>query len=696
MRHFPLERLRNIGIMAHIDAGKTTTTERILYYSGMIHRPGNVDDGSTVTDWMEQEKERGITITSAAISCFWADHKINIIDTPGHVDFTVEVERSLRVLDGAVVVLCGVSGVEPQSETVWHQADRYNVPRIAYINKLDRVGANFDAAVASIVERLGASPVRLQLPIFEKDEFTGIIDLIEEKAIFYDETSLGRKYSVQDVPQEFLESVELYREEMLDAISLYDDEMTEHYLEIENHHLLNKDLIRRAIRKGTISCQIVPVMCGSSFKYKGVQPLLDGIIQYLPSPLDVPPVKGIHPTTQIELVRETDDSQPLTALAFKIMADSYVGKLTFLRIYSGSLKVGDSVLNPRTGKTSRVGRLLEMKANQRTNVEQALAGDIVAAVGLRDFATGDTLCLPQDPIVLESMSFPDPVVFTAVEPKTKADEEKLQQTLLQFAEEDPSFHVSIDNDTGQTLISGMGELHLDVIIDRMVREYNVNVNVGRPQVAYKESILATAESTGIFERQVSNKNMFAQVTLRVRPLERGAGFTFDSEVSDDIIPGMFLPAIQKGVQDSLSNGVLASYPLTDVGVTVIDGVYRELESTELAYTVAGSVAFRQALNQAHPVLLEPVMDVEVMVPEEYVGDVISDLNSRRGRILNISDRNNVKLVSADVALSEMFGYATALRSLTQGRAVYSMEFKSYDVVPEQIQNSIINKFTGNY
>ncbi len=696
MRTYPLARFRNIGIMAHIDAGKTTTTERMLYYSGEVHRPGEVDSGSTVTDWMLQEKERGITITSAAITCYWRDNKINIIDTPGHVDFTVEVERCLRVLDGAIAVLCGVGGVEAQSETVWHQADRYKVPRLVYVNKLDRVGADFDRVVQMLRDKLGVHPVCLQLPLYDGDDFIGIVDLIEERSLYYDAVGSGKNYRVGDVSVGMRESVAFHREELLEVASLYDDELTEHYLETEDHSQLDKGLIRRGLRRGTLLGEISPVLCGSSYKNKGVQPLLDAVVDYLPSPLDIGFIEGREPSTNKVVVRESSDESPLSALAFKLLIDPYVGKLTFLRIYSGSLSVRDTVFNPRTGNKSRVGRLLVMQANRRENVSRAYAGEIVAGVGLRDFATGDTLCKADCPVVFESMNFPEPVVFVAIEPRTKSDEERLEHVLAQFAEEDPSFNVSTDTETGQRLIAGMGELHLEIIVERLYREFDVNVNVGKPQVAYKETVSLRGEGSGTFDRQVAAKNHFGHVVLSVEPLEQGAGFNFKSEVSSELIPLELISAIESGVRESLSNGVLAGNPLVDVDVAVIGGTYRELESTDLAFKVASTIAFRRALENAGAVLLEPIMDVEVTVHESYVGDVISDLNIRRGKIIGISERKQMKLISADVPLSEMFGYASSLRSLSQGRAVYSMEYKYYSSVPESITNIIVSKLTGNY
>ncbi len=685
---YPLERVRNIGIMAHIDAGKTTTTERILFYTGRLHRMGEVHEGSATMDWMEQEKERGITITSAATTCFWNDHRINIIDTPGHVDFTAEVERSLRVLDGAVALFCAVGGVEPQSETVWRQADKYHVPRIAFVNKMDRIGADYYNVVEMIEVRLGARPVPLQIPLGEGDLFTGLIDLVKMKAVIYDETTLGTRWVEQEIPRDLADKAEEYRTKLLEAASEFDDSLMEKYL--DGHEIEEKDL-KAAIRKGVIKNEIVPVLCGSAFKNKGVQRLLDAIVDYLPSPLDMPPVKGYDPRSDKEIVRKVSDSEPFTALAFKIMTDPYVGKLTYFRVYAGKLKSGSYVLNANTGKKERIGRILRMHANRREDIDTVYTGDIAAAVGLKYTRTGETLCDASKPIILERMEFPEPVISVAIEPKSKADQDKLSDALNKLSDEDPTFRVSTDEETGQTLISGMGELHLEIIIDRLLREFKVGARIGRPQVAYKETITKAVKAEGKFIRQSGGRGQYGHVVIEVEPNEKGKGFLFENKIVGGVVPREFVPAVKAGVEDGLKNGVLAGYPVVDVIVRLVDGSYHEVDSSEMAFRIAGSIAIKNALQQAGPILLEPIMEVEVVVPEEYMGEVIGDLNSRRGKISGILPRKDAQVVEALVPLSEMFGYATALRSLTQGRAVYTMQFHHYDVMPQNISDEIIEK-----
>jgi len=690
---FPLNKIRNIGIMAHIDAGKTTTTERILYYAGRTHKIGEVHEGTAVMDWMVQEQERGITITSAATTCHWNDYRINIIDTPGHVDFTVEVERSLRVLDGAVAVFCAVGGVEPQSETVWRQADKYRVPRIAYINKMDRTGADFFNAVKMMEDRLGAHPVAVQLPIGSEDNFTGIIDLINMKAIIYTD-DLGKTYEIQDIPEEYKDQAEEYRGYLLEAIAEQDEELLEKYLEGEE--LTNEEVIA-GIRKATLDVAITPVFCGASFKNKGVQPLLDAINDFLPSPLDVPPVQGTKPGKEDEVIeRKASDDEPFTALAFKIMVDPYVGKLAFFRVYSGVLKAGDTILNVSTGKRERIGRILQMHANHREEKSEVRTGDIVAAVGLKQVTTGDTLCNVNHPIQLESMIFPEPVISVAIEPKTKADQEKLSSALAKLAEEDPTFRVKTDEETGQTIISGMGELHLEIIVDRLMREFKVQANVGRPQVSYRETIRkAIKDVQGRYVRQTGGRGQYGHVVINLEPNPAG-GYEFVDAVVGGKVPREFIPAVDKGIQEAMTAGIMAGYPVVDIKVTLHEGSYHPVDSSELAFKIAGSMAFKDGMKKANPALLEPIFAVEVVVPEEYMGDVIGDLSSRRGHIIGMEPRANAQVVRADVPLSEMFGYATDLRSRTQGRATYTMQFKQYQELPPSLADEIISKAQGEW
>jgi elongation factor G len=676
-----LEKTRNIGIMAHIDAGKTTTTERILYYTGISYKIGEVHEGTAVMDWMVQEQERGITITSAATTCFWREHRVNIIDTPGHVDFTIEVERSLRVLDGAVAVFCGVGGVEPQSETVWRQADRYRVPRVAFVNKMDRVGADFPRVVHQIRERLNANPVVLQLPLGAEENFRGVIDIVAMKAVVWEDESLGARYRQEEIPDSEREAVNAARERLLEALADTNERIMEKYLDGRE---ISEDEIRDAIRAATLRMQIVPVVCGSAFKNKGVQPLLDAVVDYLPSPLDVPPMKGVNPNTGAEEERLPSDSEPFTALAFKIMSDPYVGTLTFLRVYAGVMTSGSYVYNSVKGKKERVGRLLKMHANKREEIKEVYAGDIAAAVGLRDTTTGDTLCDENKPIVLERMEFPDPVISIAIEPKTKADQERLGGSLQKLATEDPSFRVSTNTETGQTLISGMGELHLEIIVDRLLREFKVDANVGKPQVAYKETVRKAVEHESKFIRQTGGRGQYGHVVLRVEPLEPGGGFQFVDGTKGGVIPREYIPAIQKGVKEAMESGVLAGYPVVDVKSTVIYGSYHEVDSSEIAFKIAGSMAFKEAMTKASPVILEPIMSLEVVTPEEFMGEVISDINRRRGRIAGQEPRGNTQVISAVVPLAEMFGYATDLRSRTQGRATFTMQFSHYEPVPKGI------------
>ncbi|MDH4078681.1 MAG: elongation factor G [Nitrospira sp.] len=687
-RQTSLERTRNIGIMAHIDAGKTTTTERILYYTGMTHKLGEVHEGAATMDWMEQERERGITITSAATTCFWRDYRINIIDTPGHVDFTIEVERSLRVLDGAVAAFDSVQGVEPQSETVWRQADKYHVPRIAFMNKMDRVGADFYGSVQSIIDRLGAKPVPIQIPIGREAEFRGTIDLVRMKGYFYDDETLGAKYKVDEIPSDLLAQATEYREKMLDAVAEFDDQVMEKYL---NGHPLTEEEVMRAIRAATISMKITPVLCGSAFKNKGVQQLLDGVVDYLPSPLDIPPVKGVEPNSGKEVERKSDDAEPFAALAFKIMSDPFAGQLTYFRVYSGTLKTGTPVLNVTKGTKDRIGRLLKMHANKREDIDEVHAGDIAAAVGLKGATTGDTLADEKQPVLLEVMKFPEPVIAMAIEPKTKQDQEKMGFALQKLSQEDPSFRVRTDEETAQTIIAGMGELHLEIIVDRMLREFKVEANVGKPEVAFRETIRRKAEAESKYIKQTGGRGQYGHVVLTVEPSESGKGLEFVNKIVGGAIPKEYIPAIEKGVRERMETGVVAGYPLRDVKVTIIDGSYHDVDSNEMAFKIAGSMGFSDACKKADPVLLEPIMKVEVLVPQEFMGDVIGNLNGRRGKVQGMKVRAGAQAIDAAVPLMEMFGYATDLRSRTQGRATYSMEFDRYEQVPKNIAEAIIKK-----
>jgi len=684
----PLDRYRNIGIMAHIDAGKTTLTERILFYTGRIHRVGEVHEGAATMDWMEQERERGITITSAATTCQWRDHRINIIDTPGHVDFTVEVERSLRVLDGAVAVFCAVGGVEPQSETVWRQADKYNVPRIAFVNKMDRVGADFDNVVQMMKDRLGAKPVPIHLPMFAGETFQGIVDLVEMRAITYNEESQGTTFDVHDIPRDLLKKAEEARFHLLESIAEFDEQLLDDYLHEKPY---TAEDMRRALRKGTLQSAINPVLCGSAFKNKGVQRLLDAVVDLLPAPIDMPPVQGTDQQSFAHVSRKPTDDEPFAALAFKIMTDPYVGKLTFFRVYSGTLKTGDQLLNVATGHKERIGRLVQMHANKREEISEVYAGDIAAAIGLKRVTTGNTLCDTDYPIALEAMHFPEPVVDVAIEPKSKADEDKMATALQRLSEEDPTFRVRTDEETAQTVISGMGELHLEIIVDRMKREFSVQANVGKPQVAYRETISQPAEQRHRFVRQTGGKGMYGDVTLRVDPQEAGKGFEFENEVVGGAIPKEFIPAVEKGVEEAMKSGVVAGYPMVDIKVTLLDGSYHEVDSSEMAFKIAGSMAFKEACEKAKPRLLEPIFDVEVVVPEEYMGDIIGDLSSRRGRIGGMFQRGSARVIAASVPLAEMFGYATRMRSISQGRAVYSMQFSRYETLPTAVAEEIVAK-----
>jgi elongation factor G len=690
-RTVPLERTRNIGIMAHIDAGKTTTTERILYYTGINYKLGEVHEGTATMDWMVQEQERGITITSAATTCFWRDHRINIIDTPGHVDFTIEVERSLRVLDGAVAVFCSVGGVEPQTETVWRQADKYRVPRIAFVNKMDRLGADFFRVVKMIEDRLGARAVPLQLPIGAEENFVGVLDLVEMQAIVWEEESLGAKFRVEPVPEAMAAEASKYREKLIEAVADCDEAIMEKYLEGKP---ISENELRKAVRSAALSLKIVPVLCGSAFRNKGVQPLLDAVVEYLPSPLDIPPVRGVEQDSRTEGERPAKDDAPFAALAFKIMTDPFVGTLTFFRVYSGRLTSGSSVYNSTKGKRERIGRILKMHANKREEIKEVYAGDIAAAVGLKTATTGDTLCDETHPIILESIDFPEPVISIAIEPKSKADQERLGLSLQKLATEDPSFKVRTDEETGQTIISGMGELHLEIIVDRLLREFNVGANVGKPQVAYKETVRKPIEQQGRFVRQTGGRGQYGDVWIKLEPQEAGAGFEFVDAVKGGRIPREYIPAVEKGVREATENGALAGYPMVDVKVTLFDGSYHEVDSSEIAFKIAGSMAFKEAARKANPVLLEPIMAVEVVVPEVFMGDVLGDINSRRGKVLGIESRPAAQAVDARVPLAEMFGYATDLRSMTQGRATYTMQFSHYEPVPAAVAEGIIAKNDG--
>ncbi|WP_042525511.1 elongation factor G [Coxiella burnetii] len=693
-REIPLNRTRNIGIMAHIDAGKTTTTERVLYYTGVSHKMGEVHEGRAVMDWMEQEQERGITITSAATTCYWLGmdqqypkHRINIIDTPGHVDFTIEVERSLRVLDGAVAVFCSVGGVEPQSETVWRQANRYHVPRLGFVNKMDRAGANFLRVVNQVKDRLNANPIPIQLPIGAEEDFKGVIDLIREKAIYWNEADRGRTYELADIPEDMKAEVQKWREKMIEAAAESSEELMDKYLEAGD---LSPEHIRQGLRQRTLANEIVPILCGSAFKNKGVQALLDAVIDYLPSPTDVPAIRGEEDDGS-EGSRSASDDEPFAALAFKIASDPFVGTLTFFRVYSGILKSGDSVYNPIKGKKERIGRLLQMHSNSREEIKEVRAGDIAAAVGLKTVTTGDTICNQQNIITLEKMDFPEPVISVAIEPKTKADQEKMGVALGKLAQEDPSFRVHTDEESAQTIIEGMGELHLEIIVDRMRREFNVEANVGKPRVAYRETIRRSLEQQGKYIRQTGGRGQYGDVWLRIEPREPGAGFEFENAIVGGVVPREYIPAVEKGVREQMENGIRAGYPVVDVKVTIFEGSYHDVDSSEMAFKIAGSMAFKEGASKADPVLLEPIMKVEVVTPEEYMGDVVGDLNRRRGMIQGMDESPAGKIVDVEVPLAEMFGYATDLRSLSQGRATYTMEFLKYAEAPSNIAEAIIKQ-----
>ncbi len=690
-RKQPLERTRNIGIMAHIDAGKTTTTERILFYTGRVHRMGEVHEGGATMDWMEQEKERGITITSAATTCTWRDTAINIIDTPGHVDFTVEVERSLRVLDGAVALFCAVGGVEPQSETVWRQANKYGVPRIAFVNKMDRVGADFFNVITMIKERLGANPVPINLPIGEGEMFAGVIDLVENKARMYNESSLGTTWDEIEIPEKLKEHAKEWRTRLFESVAEIDDTLLLKYLEGEE---ITREEVMRVLRLAVIDSKIIPVLCGSAFKNKGVQDLLDAVVDYLPSPVDVGAIEGHHLNLTDHIKREPDDKEKFASIAFKIMTDPFVGKLTFFRVYSGTLKSGSYVLNSVSGRKERIGRILRMHANHREDIEEAYTGDICAAVGLKQTRTGDTLCDEDDPIVLERMIFPEPVISLAVEPKTKADSEKMSEALQKLADEDPTFKVKTDEETGQTILSGMGELHLEILVDRMKREFRVEANVGKPQVAYKETIRKKVTQEGRFIRQSGGRGQFGHVWIDVEPNEPGKGYEFENAIVGGTIPKEYISPVSAGIVEAMKNGVLAGYPVEDIKVRLFDGSFHEVDSSEMAFKIAGSMAFKEAARKANPVILEPVMDVEVVTPEDYMGDVIGDLTKRRGKIESMTARSDAQVVKASVPLSEMFGYATVMRSMSQGRAIYSMQFSRYEEAPRAVQEQIIEAQKG--
>ena len=687
-----VERRRNIGIIAHIDAGKTTTTERILYYTGRSHKIGEVHDGTATMDWMEQEQERGITITSAATTCFWNDYQINIIDTPGHVDFTAEVERSLRVLDGAIGVFCAVGGVEPQSETVWRQASKYEVPRMGFINKMDRAGADFIGCMGQIKDRLKGNPVALQLPIGSEAAFTGLIDLVSMKAnIYSDDKDKGEVYDVVDIPDEYLEQAQEYREYLMEAVSDVDESIMERFLAGED---VSQEEVIAAVRKGTLGLMFTPIFCGAAFKNKGVQQLLDAVVHYLPSPQEIPPIKAENPNTQEEMVRKPDASEPLAALAFKIMTDPFVGQLAFVRVYSGELKSGSYVYNSTKNQRERVGRLLRMHANKREEVQSVKAGDIAAAVGLKKTFTGDTLCVQDDPVILEAITFPEPVISVAIEPKTKAEQDKLSDCLVKLLQEDPTFSVKVDKETNQTVISGMGELHLEILVDRMRREFSLDVSVSKPQVAYKETITKSVEHNCKYVKQTGGRGQYGHVVIKVEPREAGTGFEFVNKITGGAIPREFIPAVQKGIVETMERGVLCGNKVVDVGVTLLDGSFHQVDSSEMAFKICASIAFKEACNKASAVLLEPVMEVEVVTPEDFMGDVIGNLNSKRGKIIDLSDRSGAKVIRADVPLSGMFGYSTDLRSATQGRATYSMEFSKYEQIPAAIAEELIAKAAG--
>ncbi|NNF07901.1 MAG: elongation factor G [Candidatus Eisenbacteria bacterium] len=688
-RKIALEQIRNIGIMAHIDAGKTTLTERILYYTGRIHRMGEVHEGGATTDFMDQERERGITIMSAATSCAWNDHKINIIDTPGHVDFTVEVERSLRVLDGAVAVFCGVAGVEPQSETVWRQADKYKVPRMAFVNKMDRVGADFDNVLSMMRDRLGAHPVAVQIPVKDQDDFLGIIDLIEEVYLTYNEKEDGSVFEKTEIPADYAARATEARQQMIEDAADYDDSLASRYLEGE---AVTPEEIRAALRKGTLAGSLVPVFSGSAFKNKGVQQVLDGVVDFLPAPNDVAPAQGLHPDTEAPIEIKPDDDAPFTALAFKVSTDPYVGKLIYFRVYSGTMNVGDQVFNVTQGKADRLSRVVAMHADKREELKEIRTGDIAAAVGMKRVTTGDTLAEKKHPVLLEAMRFPEPVISVAIEPKTKADEDQLTIALQKLSEEDPTFRVKTNDETGQTLIQGMGELHLEIIVDRLRREFNVAANIGKPQVAYRETITTASEQRTKFARQTGGRGQFADVHIRLEPNK--AGFEFHSKIKGGAIPTEFIPAVEKGIVESLDNGVLAGYPMLGVKATLLDGSFHEVDSSDIAFKIAAAQAFREACLKAEPRLLEPIMDVEVVVPEEYMGDVMGDLSSKRGKIAGMGTRGEARVIDAQVPLSEMFGYVNRLRSLTQGRGVFSMQFRDYDLLSDQLQSQLVTRIRG--
>ena len=680
-RKTPIDRYRNIGIMAHIDAGKTTTTERVLYYTGVSHKIGEVHDGAATMDWMEQEQERGITITSAATTCFWNDHRINIIDTPGHVDFTIEVERSLRVLDGAVCVFDSVAGVEPQSETVWRQADKYGVPRMCFVNKMDRTGADFYRCVEMIDDRLGAVPLVLQLPVGSEAEYAGLVDLLLMKAVIWEDEELGAKYNQVDVPADLAEKAAEYREKLIEHAVEQDDAAMEAYLEGNEPDM---ETLKACIRKGTLSGDFVPVLCGSAFKNKGVQPLLDAVVDFLPAPTEVPAIKGVHPDSDEEMVRESSDDEPFAALAFKVMTDPFVGSLTFARIYSGVVETGASTLNSVKGKRERIGRMLQMHSNSREDIKEARAGDIVAIAGLKATTTGDTLCDPDKAVILERMEFPDPVIEVAVEPKTKADQEKMGVALARLASEDPSFQVSVDHESAQTVIKGMGELHLEILVDRMKREFNVEANVGAPQVAYRETITKSFEIDHTHKKQTGGSGQFARIKLQFEPLEPGEGFQFESAVVGGRVPKEYIPGVEKGLKSSCESGVIVGFPVIDFKATLVDGAHHDVDSSVMAFEIAARAAFREGISQAGPVLLEPMMRVEVVTPEDYMGDIIGDLNSRRGQVGGMEQRGNARVIGAQVPLANMFGYVNTLRSMSQGRAQYSMHFDHYEQVPQHV------------
>ena len=692
-RKTPLERVRNIGIMAHIDAGKTTATERILFYTGVSHKIGEVHDGAATMDWMAQEQERGITITSAATTCSWKDHQINIIDTPGHVDFTIEVERSLRVLDGAVGVFCAVGGVQPQSETVWRQADKYHVPRVAFVNKMDRTGARYFEVVDEIRERLGHNAVALNIPIGAEEDFKGVVDLVSMKAIVWNDEAMGSMYEVQDIPADLADVAQERRELLLDAVLVHDEDLMMAYLEGEE---VDETALKTCIRKAVLDISVIPVLAGTAFKNKGVQTLLDAVVEYMPAPIDVPAIKGVHPDDETkEDTRPSTDDAPFAALAFKVMTDPFVGTLTFFRVYSGVAEAGSYVINSTKGKRKeRLGRILQMHANERSEIKEVRAGDIAAAVGLKSTTTGDTLCVDSDPIILERMEFPEPVISVAIEPKTKADQEKMGIALGRLAAEDPSFRVRTDEETGQTIISGMGELHLEILVDRMKREFSVDANVGKPQVAYRETIRGKTKAEGKFVRQSGGRGQYGHCWLEIEPMEVGGGFEFIDKISGGSIPREYIPAVGKGAEEAMANGVVAGFPMVDIRVTVVDGSYHDVDSNEMAFKVAGSMGMRAGCAQAKPVLLEPMMEVEVITPEDYMGDIVGDLNRRRGKVLGMGDRGNAKVVDAEVPLSEMFGYSTNLRSMSQGRAVYTMQFKHYEEVPNNIAQEIVASVKG--